>query len=79
MFHDLLPPFPLHDENLRPVFWKSISGRLPALPWTLVRLDFHSICVILLLFKKKNMVGFLEVGALVAKTIEKGLKLFNMS
>ena len=40
-----------------------------------MRLDFHSIHVTVLLKKKKtNVVGFSEVGALIAKTVEEEIK-----
>lgn len=72
MFQNPLFPSPLNNENLRPVFWKSISGRLPAWPWTLVRLDLHSIHVTLLLKKTKQKRGsFFRGGGIGSKDNKK--------
>ena len=62
-------------------FGKALLEGCQPLSWTLVRLDFHSIHVTVLLKKRKkknnNVVGFSEVGALIAKTVEEEIKVVS--
>jgi len=70
-----LPP-PSTMKTWGQYFGKALLEGCQPLSWTLVRLDFHSIHVTVLLKKKKktNVVGFSEVGALIAKTVEEEIK-----
>ena len=67
-------PSPSTMKTWNQYFGKAFLAGCQPLPWTLARFDFHSIHVTLFLLKKKNVVGFSEAAALVAKTIEERVK-----